>query len=88
MATVIHQCDDRDATARAAADGVAALAAAAIGTRGRFTVALAGGSTPRALYRALAQGEHDRVIDWDRVECFWGDERTVPPTDEIGRAHV
>jgi 6-phosphogluconolactonase len=52
------------------------VAAGAIAARGRFRVALAGGSTPRALYPALADG-----IDWTRAEVFFGDERAVPPDD-------
>ena len=51
-------------------------AAAAIAARGRFRIALAGGSTPRALYPRLIQG-----IDWTRADLFFGDERAVPPDD-------
>lgn len=52
-----------------------AAARSAIAARGRFTVALAGGSTPRALYRRLI----DQPIAWEHVHVFWGDERCVPP---------
>jgi 6-phosphogluconolactonase len=45
--------------------------------RGRFIVALAGGSTPRPVYRRLA--ETPSMVDWSVVEFFWGDERCVPP---------
>jgi 6-phosphogluconolactonase len=52
-------------------------------TRGSFTVALAGGRTPRALYGLLAGGDGRAVfrslIDWDKVQVYWGDERHVPP---------
>jgi 6-phosphogluconolactonase len=44
-------------------------------TSGRFSLALAGGSTPRALYAHLAEAR----LDWERVHFFWGDERGVPP---------
>ncbi len=44
-------------------------------TSNRFTLALAGGSTPLELYIRLATA---RVV-WDRVHFFWGDERCVPP---------
>jgi 6-phosphogluconolactonase len=50
--------------------------AAAIRERGRFTVALAGGSTPKKLYAALAQTPG---IPWQQTWLFWGDERYVPP---------
>jgi 6-phosphogluconolactonase len=46
---------------------------------GRFTVALAGGSTPKALYRRLASDEFRKKIDWTKVFFFLGDERFVPP---------
>jgi 6-phosphogluconolactonase len=63
---------------RAAADRVVGLAAESIAARDRFNWALAGGSTPEALYRLLATTDHQRV-DWSKVHFFWGDERCVPP---------
>jgi 6-phosphogluconolactonase len=67
------------ALARAAAKHFIALAQEAVGARGRFAVALAGGSTPRAMYALLATGEFATRVDWTRVHIFWGDERCVPP---------
>jgi 6-phosphogluconolactonase len=46
--------------------------------RGRFLVALSGGSTPRALHQALVAHYRD-LIPWERVQVFWSDERCVPP---------
>lgn len=60
----------------AAAAHIRAAAAAAVDARGRFRIALAGGSTPRALYPALVRG-----VDWTRAEVFFGDERAVGPSD-------
>jgi 6-phosphogluconolactonase len=71
--------DDAAALLDAAADAVAAVAAESIAARGRMTIALSGGSTPRGLYQRLAGAWRDR-IDWTRVHVFWGDERCVPPT--------
>ncbi|HEY7355870.1 MAG TPA: 6-phosphogluconolactonase [Ktedonobacterales bacterium] len=48
--------------------------------RGRFLVALSGGSTPRALHQALVAHYRD-LIPWERVQVFWSDERCVPPDD-------
>ncbi|HEY8923002.1 MAG TPA: 6-phosphogluconolactonase [Polyangia bacterium] len=67
--------------AGAAAERFVALAAAAVAARGRFTVALSGGSTPKALYARLAVPACASRIDWTRVHVFWGDERCVPPDD-------
>ena len=50
----------------------------AIRSRGRFTVALSGGSTPKALYSLLAT---KLSLPWDKVFFLFGDERHVPPDD-------
>ena len=60
----------------AAAAEFAARASQAVRASGRFTVALSGGSTPRALYSLLAAKSN---IPWDKIYFFWGDERHVPP---------
>ena len=67
--------------AEAAARHFVARAEEAIDERGRFAVALAGGSTPERTYRMLAQDYADR-LDWSKVHVFFGDERTVSPEDE------
>jgi 6-phosphogluconolactonase len=67
--------------AEAAAGDFAARAEEAIDARGRFAVVLAGGSTPKATYDALARGYADE-LDWSKVHVFFGDERTVPPHHE------
>ncbi|MFO7692099.1 MAG: 6-phosphogluconolactonase [Vicinamibacterales bacterium] len=70
-----------DDLSSAAARLFADRACEAVGLRGRFTVALAGGSTPRELYRVLADDEALRgAVSWPDVHVFWGDERHVPPT--------
>ncbi|HVG37927.1 MAG TPA: 6-phosphogluconolactonase [Pyrinomonadaceae bacterium] len=55
------------------------IAAAASAARGRFTVALSGGSTPRALYQLLATPEWRDRTPWPATHLFWGDERHVAP---------
>lgn len=79
--TGLHVVDDAAALARAAAEDFLRTLEESIETRGRFTVALSGGSTPRALYRLLASEDepYRRLIPWDAVHFFWGDERHVPP---------
>ena len=49
------------------------------GTLERFTVALAGGNTPRRVYELLATERFNNRIDWPQVYLFFGDERCVPP---------
>jgi 6-phosphogluconolactonase len=46
---------------------------------GRFTVALAGGSTPRAMFALLAAPPFLETVPWSSIYFFWGDERCVPP---------
>lgn len=48
----------------------------AIQQRGRFVVALSGGSTPKAIYENL---EKKAKLDWSKIWLFWSDERAVPP---------
>jgi 6-phosphogluconolactonase len=67
--------------AEAAARDFVARANEAINGRGRFAVALAGGSTPKATYEVLARDYSDE-LDWSKVHVFFGDERTVPPDHE------
>lgn len=78
----IHVLPDAKALAEGGTREFASAASAAIDDRGIFRVALAGGSTPRALYRKLARPPRRRSIRWSRVRFFWGDERCVPPDDE------
>ena len=64
----------------AVSDAIADLARNAIAARGRFTLALSGGHTPKTLYKILAR-DYQTKIDWQHVHLFWGDERYVPHDD-------
>ncbi len=72
---------DLESVSRAAAQRFADASRKALQERARFSVALAGGATPRRTYELLAQPPHRTAVDWARVDVFWGDERCVPPTD-------
>lgn len=61
--------------ARGAAEYFIARSGEAVTQKGFFTVALSGGSTPKALYQLLV----DLDVPWDRTHFFWSDERHVPP---------
>lgn len=64
----------------AAAEEVVRSATEAISERGRFTIALSGGSTPRSLFNLLATNARN-TLPWEKMFFFWGDERHVSPTD-------
>lgn len=61
-----------------AAARVAEVLADAVAIRGVATMALAGGNTPRQLYRLLSGSPHAESIPWGQVRLFLGDERWVP----------
>src|SRR5918911_3446506 len=70
---------DLEAMSQALAAEIARAATDAVAARGRFTIALSGGSTPRRLYQLLAAEYRDQV-PWHAVHVFFGDERCVRPT--------
>jgi 6-phosphogluconolactonase len=62
----------------AAAEEVIHAASEAVAARGKFTIALSGGSTPKSLFTLLATNARNS-LSWDRILFFWSDERHVPP---------
>ncbi|HRQ23536.1 MAG TPA: 6-phosphogluconolactonase [Anaerolineales bacterium] len=68
---------DADELSQYAARAFVETANRSIAERGRFLVALSGGSTPMKLYERLAS----EPLDWSRAHFFWGDERCVPVDD-------
>jgi 6-phosphogluconolactonase len=85
---ILQTFPDLESLSQAAAQLFARLAAEAVKTRGRFSVALSGGSTPRRTYEILAQPPYREQISWDRVHVFWGDERCVPLSDPRSNARL
>jgi len=67
--------------ARGAAEHFVARSREAVAQRGSFTVALSGGSTPKALFELLADPNEPfrDQIAWSNIHFFWSDERHVPP---------
>ena len=57
---------------------------AAIADRGRATLALSGGSTPKPLYASMVSAD----LPWDKIYIFWGDERYVPHDHEKSNARM
>ena len=75
---------DTEAACEAAAGEIARTLIAAVENRSRATLVLAGGSTPRSIYRRLSDPELSARVPWPLVHLFWGDERCVPPDDPAG----
>ncbi len=71
---------DAQALAAAASDLIAARIADRLRVASRFTLVLAGGSTPRLAYEVLAK-RRAAAVPWERVHVFWTDERCVAPDD-------
>jgi 6-phosphogluconolactonase len=70
---------DTAALADKAARRFVAMAATARQQESSCTVALSGGTTPRALYTLLASAPYRAQVDWSRIDFYFGDERGVPP---------
>jgi 6-phosphogluconolactonase len=73
--TVLRNAEE---LAQSAARMMSELMRRAIEERGICFVALAGGETPRRVYQVLAGDSHMGIVDWERVQIFFGDERMVP----------
>lgn len=74
----VHILPDEPTLGQAAATYIARLSAQALAERGRFTVALSGGSLPGLVGPALAAEPWRSEIDWAGWRVFWADERCVP----------
>jgi 6-phosphogluconolactonase len=70
---------DIDTLSQHAAQYVVRIASESIAARGRFTIALSGGTTPPILYTLLGMQPYSSQINWQQVYIFWGDERCVSP---------
>lgn len=78
MAHRLHQFANGTELAEALADAVAARLAAGISERGAASLAVSGGTTPKAFFKALST----REIDWSKVVITLVDERFVPPEND------
>jgi 6-phosphogluconolactonase len=85
---MIEVYPDLESLSRAAADLLVRQAHLAVAARGRFSVALSGGGTPRRTYELLATPPWVDQAPWGRVHVFWGDERCVPLNDSRSNARL
>ncbi len=83
----VYVFEDLESMSRAAAQRLVITIEETIRERGRFALALPGGSTPRTLYRILAEEYQDK-IPWAHVHLFWGDERYVPADHPESNYHL
>ncbi|MEO1186221.1 MAG: 6-phosphogluconolactonase [Cyanobacteria bacterium J06636_27] len=74
MSKKVEVLPDKKALVERALALILSKAETAIQERGRFTIALSGGSTPKPLYEALGKQQ----LPWDKIHVLWGDERYVP----------
>jgi 6-phosphogluconolactonase len=79
---------DLEELSQAAAQFLLEAAQSAAKTRGKFSLVLSGGNTPRRLYELLAEGPYREQMPWSKTHVFWGDERCVPADDERNNAHM
>jgi len=78
---MIHIYKTADETIKGLADYFIQTVNTAIKEKGRCTVVLSGGNSPKKLYELLASFDYSRQIDWDNIYFFFGDEHYVPFTD-------
>ncbi|MEM9483485.1 MAG: 6-phosphogluconolactonase [Cyanobacteria bacterium P01_F01_bin.116] len=84
MHKAVHVYGDKATLVAAATDQVIELIRDAIASRGRCSIALSGGSTPKPLYQALGQTD----LPWEQLFIYWGDERYVPMTHADSNAKM
>ena len=84
----LHVYKNPDELSYAVAKWIADIIAATLRHQDRFTIALSGGSTPKALHKILAASPYKEQIDWSKLHIFWGDERAVPFTDDRNNAKM
>ena len=90
---LLHAFSTVQALSNAVAERVAALSAEAAARRGRFTVALSGGSMPALIGPPLITAPLRHRINWAAWRVFWADERCVPLTSpesnyRLAREHL
>lgn len=82
MAAKLHIYQEPRALYQQCAERILHLATEVLQQQQHFHIALAGGSTPRALYQELSRLGHSAFPHWERVRFYFGDERNVPPEHE------
>ncbi len=79
---------DLEEVSQSAAQILVETAQSAAKARGKFSIALSGGSTPSRLFELLAEPPYRDLMPWSKTHVFWGDERCVPADDARNNAHM
>jgi 6-phosphogluconolactonase len=79
---------DIEELSQATAKLIMEAAQSAAKERGKFSIVLSGGNTPRRLFEILAERPYREQMPWRKTHVFWGDERCVPADDERNNAHM
>ena len=77
MSVQWHRLRDANAAAAAGAHHIIGLLEEALSGQDFAALAVSGGTTPKLLFQMLAATR----FPWNKVQLFWVDERSVPPTD-------
>jgi 6-phosphogluconolactonase len=80
--------DNLDELYKKTADLFVDFSKEAIDKRGKFVVALSGGSSPKAIFQLLATKAYAEKIEWNKIYFFWVDERWVPLDDDKSNAKM
>jgi 6-phosphogluconolactonase len=78
----VHVSKDPNELSYEVAEWMTTLIETTLHQQDRFCLLLSGGSTPKKLYKLLAESSFIKRIDWTRLHIFFGDERIVPFSDE------
>ena len=79
-----HSVPDEEAMQQTALEAILDSAAQAIRERGQFHLVLAGGNTPREIYRRLRAAQ----TDWTAWHIYFGDERCLPADDSARNSRI
>ena len=78
MANPVIVSETPEALAERVAEDFSKLVSETLATQDRFSIALAGGLTPKQFYARLAKDPYKSSIPWEKIWFFWADERCVP----------
>lgn len=78
MPPLLRQFRNANELAEASAEALRLIAGESLTARGRFSLALSGGQSPRKLFERLASEAWNSLIPWEWTDIFWVDERCVP----------